>query len=314
MIVVVCPGQGSQTPGFLESWLDIPGFRDDLSVISDDLGLDLVAHGTTSDADTIRDTAIAQPLIVAAGLLTLKALLADGRRAGIGGIAGHSVGEVTAAAGAGVLDDAAAMRFVRERGSAMASAASLAPTGMSAVLGGNESELLENLDRLGLQPANFNGAGQVVVAGSLDALATLAGEPPAKARVIPLQVAGAFHTRYMRPAVEHLTGVAAGLSPNDPTLPLWTNSDGSRVTSGRRYMELLVGQVSSPVRWDQCMQSFQDAGVTGIIELAPAGALVGLAKRALKGVPTVAIKTPADLPAACELIDAQSMSRPERDE
>jgi [acyl-carrier-protein] S-malonyltransferase len=306
VIVVVCPGQGSQTPGFLEPWLAMPDFAAELRGISDAVGIDLVAHGTTSDADTIRDTAIAQPLIVAAGLLTLKALLADGRRERVAGIAGHSVGEITAAAGAGILSNADAVRFVRERGSAMARAAALTPTGMSAVLGADETDLLARLDDLGLEPANFNGAGQIVVAGALDALAALAANPPARARVIPLQVAGAFHTRYMRPAVEHLTGVAAGLTPNDPTLPIWTNQDGSRVASGARFVELLVGQVSSPVRWDLCMQSFQDAGVTGIIEVAPAGALVGLAKRALKGVPSVAIKTPDDLPAAFDLLDQLS--------
>jgi [acyl-carrier-protein] S-malonyltransferase len=306
VIVVVCPGQGSQTPGFLEPWLAMPDFAAELRGISDAVGIDLVAHGTTSDADTIRDTAIAQPLIVAAGLLTLKALLADGRRDRVAGIAGHSVGEITAAAGAGILSNADAVRFVRERGSAMARAAALTPTGMSAVLGADETDLLARLDDLGLEPANFNGAGQIVVAGALDALAALAANPPARARVIPLQVAGAFHTRYMRPAVEHLTGVAAGLTPNDPTLPIWTNQDGSRVASGARFVELLVGQVSSPVRWDLCMQSFQDAGVTGIIEVAPAGALVGLAKRALKGVPSVAIKTPDDLPAAFDLLDQLS--------
>ena len=306
MIVVVCPGQGSQTPGFLEPWLADPAFAGELREISDAVGIDLVAHGTTSDADTIRDTAIAQPLIVAAGLLTLKALLADGRREKIGGIAGHSVGELTAAAGAGILSNADAVRFVRERGSAMAAAAAATPTGMSAVLGGDEAELLAKLDELGLEPANFNGGGQIVVAGALDALAALADNPPAKARVIPLQVAGAFHTRYMAPAVEHLSSVAASLSPADPTLPLWTNKDGSLVSDGARFVELLVGQVSSPVRWDLCMESFAAAGVTGIIEVAPAGALVGLAKRALKGVPSVAIKTPDDLPAAFELIDQAS--------
>ncbi|MFT2816444.1 ACP S-malonyltransferase [Leifsonia sp. A12D58] len=306
MIVVVCPGQGSQTPGFLEPWLADPAFAGELREISDAVGIDLVAHGTTSDADTIKDTAIAQPLIVAAGLLTLKALLADGRREKIGGIAGHSVGEVTAAAGAGILSNADAVRFVRERGSAMAAAAAATPTGMSAVLGGDEAELLAKLSELGLEPANFNGGGQIVVAGALDALAALAENPPAKARVIPLQVAGAFHTRYMTPAVEHLASVAASLTPADPTLPLWTNKDGSLVSNGAQFVELLVGQVSSPVRWDLCMESFAAAGVTGIIEVAPAGALVGLAKRALRGVPSLAIKTPDDLPAAFELIDQAS--------
>ncbi|UOE45010.1 ACP S-malonyltransferase [Agromyces larvae] len=303
MIVVVCPGQGSQTPGFLSPWLAEPGFADRLAELSDAAGVDLVRHGTESDADTIRDTAVAQPLIVAAGILSFDALAADGRRDRIGGVAGHSVGEITAAAATGILSGTDAVDLVAERGRAMADAAVLAATGMSAVVGGDEAELLARLDALGLEPANFNGGGQIVVAGAVDALEALRAEPPAGARVIPLQVAGAFHTRYMAPAVERLAAKAAALAPADPALPLWTNRDGSRVASGTEYLELIVGQVSSPVRWDRCMTSFADGGVTGIIELAPAGALVGLAKRALKGVPTVAVKTPDDLPAAFELLD-----------
>lgn len=303
MIVIVCPGQGSQTPGFLDPWLTESSFRDQLTGISDAVGIDLVAHGTVSDADTIRDTAVAQPLIVSAGLLTLSALLADGRRDRIGGIAGHSVGELTAAAGAGVLSETDAVAFVRERGTAMAAAAAQTPTGMSAVIGADETELLAKLDELGLSPANYNGAGQIVVAGALDALAALSENPPARARVIPLQVAGAFHTRYMAPAVPALEAFASTLATSDPTVPLWTNKDGSLVDSGAEFLRLLVGQVSSPVRWDLCMEAFQAVGVTGIVEVAPAGALVGLAKRGLKGIPSVAIKTPDDLPAAFELID-----------
>jgi [acyl-carrier-protein] S-malonyltransferase len=306
MIVVVCPGQGSQTPGFLEPWLANPLFAEQLREMGDQAGTDLVSAGTLADADTIRDTAIAQPLIVAAGLIALTALFADGRRDAIGGIAGHSVGEITAAAGAGVLSTADALTFVGERGRAMKSAAALSPTGMSAVLGGDEGDLLARLAELGLEPANFNGGGQVVVAGDLDALAALAADPPAKSRVIPLQVAGAFHTRHMLPAVQHLSEVAARLRPAEATLPLWTNHDGTRVSDGSAFVDLLVGQVSSPVRWDLCMQAFSADGVTGIIEVAPAGALVGLAKRALRGIPTVAIKTPDDLPAAYELIDQQA--------
>ncbi|MET4158209.1 ACP S-malonyltransferase [Agromyces sp. PvR057] len=303
MIVVVCPGQGSQTPGFLAPWLADSARAERLDTLSQAAGVDLALHGTESDADAIRDTAVAQPLIVAAGLLTLDALLADGRAERIGGIAGHSVGEITAAAGAGVLSATDAMRFVGERGRAMSDAAAQTPTGMSAVLGGEESVLLARLAELGLEPANFNGGGQIVVAGALDALETLKAEPPAGTRVIPLQVAGAFHTRYMAPAVAHLTEVAATLNPADPAQTLWTNRDGRVVTSGTEFVDLLVGQVSSPVRWDLCMAAFAEAGVTGVIEVAPAGALVGLAKRALKGVPTVAVKTPDDLAAAIELIE-----------
>ncbi len=302
MIVVVCPGQGSQTPGFLDPWVTESQFRDHLQALSDAASMDLLAHGTVSDADTIRDTAVAQPLIVAAGLLTLRVLL-DGRRDKVSGVAGHSVGELTAAAAAGILSEGDAMTVVRERGAAMADAAAQAATGMSAVIGADEAELLGKLDALGLEPANFNGGGQIVVAGDLAALDTLKQEPPAGARVIPLQVAGAFHTRYMAPAADRLRAVTSGVDRHDPELTIWTNRDGSAVTSGAEFVDLLVGQVSSPVRWDKTMESFAAAGVTGIIEVAPAGALVGLAKRGLKGVPTVAVKTPEDLDAAFALID-----------
>ena len=304
MIVVVCPGQGSQTPGFLEPWINDPQAKALLETLSDAADVDLVKHGTVSDADTIRDTSIAQPLIVAAGILTLDALSESDHLAKTSGIAGHSVGEFTAAAGAGVLDATDAVRLVGIRGRAMADAAALIPTGMSAVIGGEESEILAKLDQLGLFPANYNGGGQLVVAGELSALATLAEEPPAGTRVIPLQVAGAFHTSYMLDAVETLREAATEVNTNDPIKKLWTNKDGSVVTKGDTFRDLLVGQVSSPVRWDKCMDSFATAGVSGLIEIAPAGALVGLAKRALKGVPTVAIKTPDDLVAARELIDS----------
>jgi [acyl-carrier-protein] S-malonyltransferase len=307
VIVVVAPGQGSQTPGFLEPWLADAALRTQLEGISDAVGIDLVAHGTTSDADTIRDTAVAQPLIVAAGLLTLSKLFADGRRKKIAGVAGHSVGEITAAAAAGILSETDAVAFVRERGQAMARAAALTPTGMAAVLGGDEQALLLRLNELELEPANFNGGGQIVVAGALDKLDELKANPVAGTRVIPLQVAGAFHTRYMQPAVAHLAEFAATLTPHDPDLTIWTNKDGSTATSGVSFVDLLVGQVSSPVRWDKTMAALGSAGVTGIIELAPAGALVGLVKRGLKGVPTVAVKTPDDFDAAFALIDGDTI-------
>jgi [acyl-carrier-protein] S-malonyltransferase len=301
VIIVVAPGQGSQTPGFLSPWLEQESAWQTLSRLSQAAGVDLVLHATESDADTIRDTRIAQPLIVAAGILTLEALLAEGHR--IGGIAGHSVGEITAAAGAGILPSDDAIRLVAERGRAMAEAAAQADTGMSAVVGGDEALVLDALEQHGLAPANYNGGGQIVVAGPRAGLAALAAAPPAGSRVIALQVAGAFHTAYMAPAVDRMRAVASTLVPRDPAVPIWTNKDGSLVTSGSQFVDLMVGQVSSPVRWDLCMASFAEAGVTGIIELAPAGALTGLAKRGLRGVPTVAVKTPADLPAARALLD-----------
>jgi [acyl-carrier-protein] S-malonyltransferase len=305
-VVIVAPGQGSQTPGFLDPWLAESRFATHLEELSDAAGVDLGRHGTVSDADTIRDTAVAQPLIVGASLISLAAVLDGRRRDKIAGIAGHSVGEVAAAAGAGILGEADAMRFVAARGRAMADAAARTETGMSAVIGAHEDDLLTALEPLGLSPANMNGGGQIVVAGELHALAALQSTPPAGARVIPLQVAGAFHTRFMEPAVDTMRELASGMATAAPTLRIWTNRDGSTVDDGARFLELLVGQIASPVRWDRVMESFSSAGVTGLVELSPAGALVGLAKRALKGLPTVAVKTPDDIPAAHALIDQET--------
>jgi [acyl-carrier-protein] S-malonyltransferase len=297
--IAVFPGQGSQSPGFLTPWLDADGSADRLAQYSEWSGVDLVAAGTEWDADRIRDTQVAQPLIVAASLLSWNALP---ERERIAGVAGHSVGEFAAAAAAGVLSEQTALTLVGIRGRAMAEAAAAAETGMSAVIGGDEAAVIARLDELGLAPANYNGGGQLVVAGALDALQALAAEPVAGTRVIALQVAGAFHTRYMAPAVETLRAAAAEVAASDPGVLLWTNRNGSAVESGRDFVDLLVDQVASPVRWDLCMSSFADAGVSGIVELSPAGTLVGLAKRALRGVPTVAVKTPADLDAATALV------------
>ncbi len=307
MLVIVCPGQGSQTPGFLAPWLELPGFRDRLEWLSAVAGLDLVAHGTESDAATIKDTAVAQPLLVGAGLVSLLALFerpADGFAA-VGAGAGHSVGEITAAAAAGVLSAEQAMVFVRERGRAMAEASAVTPTGMSAVLGGDPEEVATTLERHGLTPANMNGAGQVVAAGTLDQLEQLAGDPPAKARVIPLQVAGAFHTHHMAPAVDVLDGYSRAITTRDPKVRLLSNRDGQVVTDGSEFLRRLVAQVSNPVRWDLTMETFRELGVTGLIELPPAGTLAGLAKRALRGVEgleILAVKTPDDLPEAQRMV------------
>ncbi|MDQ1113767.1 [acyl-carrier-protein] S-malonyltransferase [Microbacterium testaceum] len=301
MIIAVFPGQGSQTPGFLSPWLELDGARERLAAYSEQAGVDLIAAGTEWDADRIRDTSVAQPLIVAASLLSWAALN-DRAGASVHGVAGHSVGEIAALAASGVLSEDDALRLVGLRGRAMAEAAAAVETGMSAVLGGDEQTVLERLDVLGLTPANYNGGGQIVAAGELSALAELASEAPRGARVIALQVAGAFHTRFMEPAVETLRAAAADVAVSDPSTTLWTNSDGSVVAEGRRALDLVVAQVASPVRWDRCMLSFAEHGVTGIIEMSPAGALTGLAKRALRGTPTVAVKTPDDLDAAVSLL------------
>ncbi|MEH3089259.1 MAG: ACP S-malonyltransferase [Microbacterium arborescens] len=300
MIIAVFPGQGSQSPGFLAPWLELDGARERLEQFSELAEVDLVAAGTEWDADRIRDTRVAQPLIVAASLLSYDALVQSGALPA--GVAGHSVGEIAALAAAGVLDASDAMRLVGLRGRAMAEAATLEQTGMSAVLGGDEDAVLARLGELDLTPANYNGGGQIVAAGAHDALAALAAEPVRATRVVPLQVAGAFHTRYMAPAVEALAAAAAATSVSNPARTLWSNRDGAVVADGRDALDRLVAQVASPVRWDLCMASFAEHDVTGIIELAPAGTLVGLAKRALRGIPSVAVKTPDDLVAASALI------------
>lgn len=303
MIIAVFPGQGSQTPGFLSPWLEIDGTRERLAAASEHAGVDLLAAGTEWDADRIRDTKVAQPLIVAASLLSWSALRDRAGRAA-DGVAGHSVGEFAALAASGVLSEEDALRLVGIRGRAMAEAAAAVETGMSAVVG-DEQTVLDRLDALGLTPANYNGGGQIVAAGEVSALSELAADTPRGSRVIPLQVAGAFHTRFMEPAVETLRAAAADVTASAPDVTLWTNSDGSVVDDGRRAVDLVVAQVASPVRWDRCMTSFADHGVTGIIELAPAGALTGLAKRALRGTPTVAVKTPDDLDAAVALLKGE---------
>jgi [acyl-carrier-protein] S-malonyltransferase len=303
VIIAVFPGQGSQSPGFLTPWLELDGAADRLAAYSEWAGVDLTAAGTEWDADRIRDTQVAQPLIVAASLLSWNALP---DRDGIAGVAGHSVGEFAAAAAAGILTEEDALRLVGIRGRAMADAAAVEQTGMSAVIGGDESAVVARLGELDLTPANYNGGGQIVSAGALDALQQLAAEPVAGTRVIPLQVAGAFHTRYMAPAVETLRSAAAEVTASDPRVTIWSNRDGGAVASGADFVGMLVDQVASPVRWDLCMASFADAGVTGLIELAPAGTLVGLAKRALRGTPAVAVKTPEELASADALLNGES--------
>jgi len=304
VLVVVAPGQGAQTPGFLNPWLEVPGFRERLEWLSVVSGIDLVTHGTVSDADTIRDTAVAQPLIVGAGLVSLLTLFPHPSEAygSIGAGSGHSVGEITAAVGAGVMTAEQAMIFVRERGAAMARASAIAPTGMSAVLGGDPDVVVEAARSAGLTPANMNGAGQIVVAGTLAQLASFGEAPPEGARVRPLEVAGAFHTEHMAPAVAHLERLSHAISTHDPRLRLISNADGQVVHDGREVLRRLVSQVSNPVRWDLCMQTMADLGVTALIEIPPAGTLTGLAKRALPGVETLAVKTPDDLDAAWRLI------------
>ncbi|MFE1023448.1 ACP S-malonyltransferase [Streptomyces sp. NPDC058818] len=302
MLVLVAPGQGAQTPGFLTDWLALPGAADRVAAWSDAIGLDLAHFGTKADADEIRDTSVAQPLLVAAGLLSAAAL-GDMAEIAPGAVAGHSVGEITAAAFAGVLDDTAALTLVRRRGLAMAEAAAVTETGMSALLGGDPEVSVAHLEKLGLTPANVNGAGQIVAAGTMEQLAALNDDKPEGVRkVVPLKVAGAFHTHHMAPAVDKLAEAAKALTPADPKVTYVSNKDGRAVATGAEVLERLVGQVANPVRWDRCMETFKELGVTALIEVCPGGTLTGLAKRALPGVKTLALKTPADLDAARELV------------
>ncbi len=304
MLAIVAPGQGAQTPGFLNPWVESARVRDLLSWWSAVAEVDLIRLGTTADADEIKDTANAQPLIVAAGLVGALSLFPHPSDAfnKVGVTAGHSVGELTAAAGARAITAESAMVIVRERGKEMAKASALTPTGMSAILGGERTAVLSAISALGLTAANDNGAGQIVAAGDLKALAKLGDNPPDGARVRALSVAGAFHTSYMQPALDRLTMLSRSVTVRDPRTKLLSNKDGAVVHHGREALDRIVGQISNPVRWDLCMETMVGLGVTAVIEVPPAGTLIGLIKRAMPGVETLALKTPEDIPAAMDLI------------
>jgi [acyl-carrier-protein] S-malonyltransferase len=307
MLIITAPGQGAQTPGFLAPWLELPGVAERLGAVSELAGCDLIRFGTTASADEIKDTAVAQPLLVAAAIVAAS-VLSGGDQGDVPAdlaadvAAGHSVGELAAGVIAGVLAADDAMRLVGVRGRAMAAAAATEPTGMTAVLGGDQDVVLAALERSGLTAANVNGAGQIVAAGTVAELEAFAADPPAGARLRPLQVAGAFHTRHMAPAVAALRDAAADVTATDPAMTLLSNADGAAVTTGKEWLDRIVAQVAAPVRWDLCMKTMADLGVTALIELPPAGTLTGLARRALPGVAQLAIKTPEQLDAARDLI------------
>ncbi|UFU01706.1 ACP S-malonyltransferase [Ruania suaedae] len=311
MIALLSPGQGAQAPGMLAPWLEVAGAPELLATFSEAAGQDLHTLGTSADAETIKDTALAQPLIVAASLLSLHALQAElaarepaltEAGAWVDVAAGHSVGEFAAAAAAGVLPATDALRLVGVRGRAMAEAASRAETGMSAVVGGVAEEVEAALAAHDLVAANVNGGGQVVAAGLRSDLAALEADPPARARVIPLPVAGAFHTSAMAPAVETVRAAAGSLTPADPAVTLLSNAGGEAIGSGAQALEAMVAQISSPVRWDLCQEAMLTAQVSAAVELAPAGVLTGLARRSMRGVETVALKSPDDLASAVDLV------------
>lgn len=291
MKVLACPGQGSQSQGFLLPWLEsVPGFREKLIELSGFCELDLVQLGTTADEETIKDTEVAQPLIVAASIAAARTAI---NLEQFDGVVGHSVGEFAAAAIAGVISDSEAMRLVRVRGIAMAKAAKTTPTSMAAVLGSDQELISKATADLGLSIANYNGAGQFVAAGSKEAILNLVANPPAGCRVIELKVAGAFHTHFMAAAVSELAVIADQISPKSPAIKLWSNVYGEIVSDGKQMLDSLVSQVANPVRWDKCMISL--AGTSMFVELPPAGALAGLAKRGIDGATVVALKTPADI-------------------
>jgi [acyl-carrier-protein] S-malonyltransferase len=305
VLALLAPGQGSQTPGMLAAWLELPGAAERLAAWSQISGLDLVRLGTTATAEEITDTAVTQPLVVAATLLAHEELT---RRGLLNGkdtvVAGHSVGEIAAYAIAGVISADDAVKLAATRGSEMAKACALEPTGMSAVLGGDEAEVLARLEALDLVPANRNAAGQIVAAGALSALDKLAEDPPAKARVRQLATAGAFHTHFMASATDAYASAAEGVTTAEslrPNVKLLSNADGQAVASAADAMTKLVSQLTRPVRWDLCTETMRQDNVSAIVEFPPAGTLAGIAKRELRGVPTYAVKSPADLDGLVEL-------------
>ncbi|WP_082944591.1 ACP S-malonyltransferase [Mycobacterium sp. 852013-50091_SCH5140682] len=305
MLALLAPGQGSQTPGMLTPWLQLPGAADRLATWSQISGLDLARLGTTATAEEITDTAVTQPLVVAATLLAHEELVRRGVLDKVAAaetiVAGHSVGEIAAYAIAGVISADDAVKLAATRGAEMAKACAVEPTGMSAVLGGDEDEVLARLESLDLIPANRNAAGQIVAAGAVAALEKLAEDPPAKARVRQLATAGAFHTHYMASALDGYAAAAASVTTAEPTATLLSNADGQPVASAADAMEKLVAQLTKPVRWDLCTATMRQHEVTGIVEFPPAGTLAGIAKRELKGTPTRAIKSPEDLDTLTEL-------------
>ncbi len=309
MLIITAPGQGAQTPGFLAPWLELPGVAECLGAASELTGRDLIRLGTTGGAEEITDTAVAQPLLVAAGIAAAAALAGSRGEVPADIAAGHSVGELTAGVLAGVIGADDAIRLVRVRGEAMAAAAAAEPTGMTAVLGGDEETVLAAIARHGLTPANVNGAGQIVAAGTMAELEAFAADPPPGARLRSLAVAGAFHTRHMAPAVAALRDAAAGVAAKDPAIRLLSNADGAAVGTGQEWLGRIVAQVAAPVRWDLCMATMADLGVTALIELPPAGTLTGLARRALPGIAVTAVKTPDQLDAARAVIE-EHLSEP----
>lgn len=308
MLAIVAPGQGAQTPGFLTPWLGLPTFATRLKWLSTVANMDLAHYGTEADAETIRDTAVAQPLLVAAGMLAALELFPSPTEgfARTGVAAGHSVGEITAAGASGVLTGEQAMVFVRERGLGMAEASALTPTTMAAVVRGDRDEVLAAIEAAGCTAANNNGSGQIVAAGTVDQIEALKAKPPKGVRIMPLSVAGAFHTSHMKPGQDRLDALAPAISVHDPRVPLLSNADGQAIATGEEYLGRLVSQITHPVRWDLCMETMSAMGVTGLLELPPAGTLTGIAKRNMDGVEVFSLNTPDQLAEARLFVERHS--------
>ena len=299
MLAIISPGQGAQTPGMLNTWLQDSQTENLLTSWSQKIGVDLIHLGTKADAEEIKDTANAQPLIVATSLIAFHALSVTNFSVA----SGHSVGELAAAAISGALTPEDALVLVRIRGIEMAKAAAAHPTGMAAVLGGDRAEVVAAIESLGLVAANENGAGQIVAAGELNALEALTQNPPTGARVRGLAVAGAFHTKFMAPAVRPLRELATGITATHPRCTVVSNKDGKNLTDGNEILTRIIDQIANPVRWDLCMETLKNIGVTGVIELAPAGTLIGLLKRAVPEIDGFALKSADDLNAAREFAE-----------
>ncbi len=286
VLLLLSPGQGSQSSGMLMPWLALPGAEERLARWSELTGLDLRALGTTASDDEVRPTEVAQPLLTAAALLSGRAVLA-GRTPDV--VCGHSIGELSAVALAGVLTDDQAVALAAGRGRLMAEAAALRPTGMAALLGVGAQE--QDWTAAGLELATVNVAGQVVLGGPVEALD--AWTPPKGVRVRRLDVAGAFHTSAMAPAADGFAALVAALGPRDADCDVIANADGAVLRDGRELLDRLVGQLTRPVRFDLCLAAASSA--TEAVELAPGGVLKGLAKRALPELPVRALRTPDDL-------------------
>lgn len=319
VLSINAPGQGSQKPGMLTAWLELPGARDRLEQWSVAAGMDLVQLGTTAPQEVIRDTAVTQPLVVAAALLAAEEMrrreMLDDPTYGAAPlredlvVAGHSIGELAALSLAGVLATEDAVRLAAIRGSAMARACAEEQTSMVAVLGGKEPDVRLAFENVGLVPANINGNGQIVGAGPIEACAELVANPPRRAKARALEVAGAFHTPYMASAVEEFATAAAGTEVRDPYCTLLSNADGAVVTSGREALDRVVSQITSPVRWDMCMQTQLLLGVETFVELPPSGALAGIAKRDMRGVARIAVGEPSELETVSEIAPDTALAR-----